>query len=220
LDALIAFITAAIISFWGSLQLGLVNVAVIESALTRDNKHAFMLALGGVIPEIPYTLLAIYGANYIGQMKEHQDTLGIGVGAVLLALGLYYLIRNPKPTQMHLNDNKTAKRGYFAKGLVLASLNPQLIFFWSGILILLETGSLSFGSRDKLINFDAAGLISPKLTFALGAAVGALLILCIFIYLSGRFKNKMSSQITRKLNKIVGLFFICLGLFSILRNVI
>ncbi|MFY0643352.1 MAG: LysE family transporter [Bacteroidia bacterium] len=220
MDALIAFITATLISFWGSLQLGLVNVAVIESALTRDNKHAFMLALGGVIPEIPYTLLAIYGAAYVGEMEEHKQTIGMVIGLVLILLGLFYMFRKPKSMDLHIENGKSAKRGYFGKGLFLASLNPQLIFFWSGILILIESGSLNLGKKEKLIDFEATSLISPKITFALGAAFGALIILCIYIYLAARFKEKISQKINARLNKIVGLFFIAIGLISILKNVI
>ena len=220
MDALIAFITATIISFWGSLQLGLVNVAVIESALKRDRLHAFMLALGGVVPEIPYTLLAIYGASYVGKMEAYQQTIGISIGVILIMLGFFYLFKKTHSAELHLDNKKTAKGGYFAKGLLLAMLNPQLIFFWSGILILLETGSLNISTKERLIDFNAAGFISPKVTFALGAAFGALIILCIYISLASRFKERISQKFTDRLNKLVGVFFIVIGLVSIIKNVL
>ncbi|MBT8326680.1 MAG: LysE family transporter, partial [Bacteroidia bacterium] len=65
MDGVIALFVAGVLSFWGSLQLGLVNVAVIETAISKGRKPAIWLAIGGVLPEIPYTLIAIYGTTYI-----------------------------------------------------------------------------------------------------------------------------------------------------------
>ena len=221
MDALIAFAVATIVSFWGSLQLGLVNVAVIETTLVRGGKNGLMLAIGGVLPEIPYTLLAIYGAEYIGDFESSKDTIAAIIGSVLIAIGLFYFFKKAKARDIQLETPKYAKTGAFAKGFGLALLNPQLIFFWSGILILLETGSLNiFKEKEKLIDFSASGWISPKWSFAIGAAFGALLILSVYIYLARRFRDKIPESLNAKLNKLVGLFFIGLGLFSILKYVV
>ncbi|MBR9859642.1 LysE family transporter [bacterium] len=221
MDGLIAFIAASLISFWGSLQLGLVNVAVIQTTINKGGKQAFFLALGGVLPEIPYTLIAIYGTEFIDGLKSYKTAIGIAVGVIMLGIGFYYYFvsANAKPKE-NINT-KPSKTGSFFKGFLLASLNPQLIFFWSGILILLKTDSLNFlPQRSQMINFDAAGWISPKFSFAFGAAFGALIILSVYIYLARRYRNKISTELGSKLNRIVGLFFILVGLFSILRNVI
>lgn len=221
MDFIIAFIVAAVISFWGSLQLGLVNVAVIDTTLTKGGKFALLLAIGGVLPEIPYTLFAIHGAEYLSRLQEHQEKLGIIIGTIMLLLGLYYFFKKSKEIGKETSTTKYAKTGAFSKGLVLAMLNPQLIFFWSGILILLETGSFNiFDHKDKLINFSADDLISPKWSFAFGAATGALCILIIYIFLARRYRNKISTALSTKLNKLVGLFFILIGIVSIVKNII
>lgn len=221
MDALIAFIVATIISFWGSLQLGLVNVAVIETTLTKGGRYALLLAVGGVIPEIPYTLISIYGAEYIGTLEQHKTTIGLVIGIILILLGVYYLTKRAKPMEISESKSKYPRTGAFAKGFGLAMLNPQLIFFWSGILILIETGSLNiYKHKTTMIDFGASGWISPKWSFAFGAAFGALAILSIYIFLARKFRSKISSKLSSKLNKLVGVFFVLLGLFSMLRNVI
>lgn len=221
MDALIAFVVAALVSFWGSLQLGLVNVAVIETTLTKGGRYALMLAIGGVIPEIPYTLLSIYGAEYIGTLEEYKSILGFVIGGILIAIGVFYLFKRSKEMKVNTSTSKYPKTGAFAKGFGLAMLNPQLIFFWSGILILIETGSFNiFQDKETLIDFGASSVISPKWSFAFGAAIGALAILVIYIYLARRYRGRISSDLSNKLNKIVGFFFIGIGVVSILKNVL
>lgn len=222
MDALLAFITATVVSFWGSLQLGLINVAVVETTLKRDVKHALMLAAGGVLPEILYTFVAIYGLDSLGDLGSMERELGIGIGSLLILIGLLYLFRRSKPVDAKQSDSGYRKRGSFAKGLALAMLNPQLIFFWSGFILLFEqTPAFRFGDPPALLfDLNATGLISPKWAFALGAAFGAFLILCIYIYLSNRYKHRLSNRFQQRLNQVVGLFFVLIGAYSILRNIL
>ncbi len=222
MDALIAFLVAAWISFIGSILLGLVNVAVIETAIRKGAKHATWLAIGGVLPEIPYTLLAIYGTSYVDRLKEHQTIIGIFIGFVFIGLGAFYILKKIK-SNLHNEglENQTSIKRSFFKGLFLAFANPQLIFFWSGILLLLHTGSLNFiASKPALIDFTANSWISPNIAFALGAAIGALGILLIYVQLAHKYREKLLDIIGDRLSKVVGAIFIVLGLFVILKNVI
>lgn len=221
MDALLAFLVAGIISFWGSLQLGLVNVLVIETALSKGKRMARWIALGGVIPEIPYTLLAIFGTSYLKVLNEYKEWTGIVIGLILLAMGLYYFLKKSKMEHYEDPNEETARLKPLLKGMALAFANPQLILFWSGILLLIKTGSFNIiSSREVLIDFDASGWISPKLSFALGAAVGALSILLIYIWLSDIYREKLLNLLGNKLGKVVGLFFIGLGLFVIFKNAV
>jgi threonine/homoserine/homoserine lactone efflux protein len=220
-DAVIAFVVAGIISFWGSLQLGLVNVLVIETALRKGKHTARWIALGGVLPEIPYTLLAIFGTSYLHILQNYKQTTGIVIGLVLLAMGVYYIFKKASLEEYNDDDQPTAKLKPMLKGMALAFANPQLILFWSGILLLIQTGSFNvFGGNEVLIDFNATGIVSPKITFALGAAVGALAILLIYIRLSDIYRDKLLNLLGDKLGKIVGVFFLVLGFFVILKNVI
>jgi threonine/homoserine/homoserine lactone efflux protein len=221
-DAIFAFIVAAWISFVGSILLGLVNVAVIETSISKGTRHGIWLAIGGVLPEIPYTLLAIYGTSYVDLLKEYQTVIGIVIGFVFIGLGAMYLIKKVK-NHIHTEgiEKQTSLKKSFAKGLFLAFANPQLIFFWSAILLLLHTGSFSFGANNSvLIDFNASGWVSPKISFAIGATIGALCILLIYVSLANKYREKLLDIIGDRLSKIVGLIFLVLGLFAIFKNVI
>lgn len=222
MDAIIAFIVAAIISFIGSVLLGLVNVATIDTAINKTSKSALWLAFGGVLPEIPYTLIAIFGTSYVDFLSEYQQIIGIAVGIVFLILGVSYIYKKMESRESKSNKiNETGAFNHFAKGFLLALANPQLIFFWSTILILLQTGSFNIRKdQHLLIDFEATSFISPKISFAIGAAVGAFIILCIYIKLSSIYKNQLLKLIGDKLSKIVGGIFIIMGIFVIIKNVI
>ena len=222
MDAVIAFVVAAIISFWGSLQLGLVNVAVIETTLHKGRTHGIWLAIGGVLPEIPYTLIAIFGANYVDKIEEYKQDLGIAVGLILLGLGLFYFFKKPTYSGSKKGVPTSSKsHSSFIKGFLLALANPQLIFFWSGILILIKTNSFNFFKhKEVLIDFNQAAFVSPRITFALGAALGALGILLLYIRLTTKYRERLLAIVGNRLGKIVGVLFILIGVIALIRNVI
>jgi threonine/homoserine/homoserine lactone efflux protein len=218
-DGLIAFLVASVFSFWGSLQLGLVNGAVIQTTLVKGAKPALALAIGGVIPEIPYTLIALFGTEFLETLSIHDEWIGVGVGVIMLLLGIYYYFKTYKVDEDPVKKNLNSRTGSFFKGFALASLNPQLIFFWSGMIALIKTKSLSISpDGSTLVNFEGSSWLDPKICFALGAACGALVILVIYIVLARKYRDKISMEIGTKINKIVGLFFAMVGLYSILKH--
>ena len=59
------FTFSSIVSFFGSLQLGPVNLFVINSTLFRNRKTAYYVAIGGCIPEFIYCALAVFANSYL-----------------------------------------------------------------------------------------------------------------------------------------------------------
>ena len=218
MDVLLAFLIASVLSFFGSVFLGLVNVAVIDTAISKSPKSALWLAFGGVLPEIPYTLIAIIGTSYVEVLTEYQQYIAIGVGIIFIIMGVSYLLKKKKPKEVKRNTvNETGALNHFIKGFLLAIANPQLIFFWSSWLIAIQ--SLSGG--EGLINFsNSLFFISPNIAFAIGAAAGAFAILAIYVKLSSVYKDQLLKLIGDKLSSIVGGVFIVMGLFVIIKNVI
>ena len=217
MEILIAFGVAAFFSFIGSVLLGLVNAAVIDTAITRSEKSALWLALGGVLPEIPYTLIAIFGASYIDELANYKTHISIAMGIVFIAMGLGYMFK--KSTVLKQQEaTKTGAVAHFMKGLFLALANPMLIFYWSGYLILFQAGTFSGGKPFFL--FTDAVLDPVKWSFSLGAAAGAFLILFIYIQLSTIYKDQVLNLIGDKLSNIIGFVFIAMGIFTIIKNAV
>lgn len=217
MEVVIAFGVAVFFSFIGSVFLGLVNAAVIETAINRSEKSALWLAFGGVLPEIPYTLIAIFGTSYIAILEGYKMEMSIGMGIVFILIGLSYMLKKKKEVKAQ-NSIETGALANFSKGFLLAIANPQLIFYWSGYLIVFQTGTFSNGK--PFFTFTDSVWDPTKWSFAIGASAGAFLILFIYIKLSSIYKDQLVRLIGDKLSHIIGLVFIIMGIFTILSNAI
>jgi len=217
LEVVVAFGVAVFFSFIGSVFLGLVNAAVIETAISRSEKSALWLAFGGVLPEIPYTLIAIFGTSYIAILEGYKMEMSIGMGIVFILIGLSYTLKKKHEIKAQISI-ETGALANFSRGLLLAIANPQLIFYWSGYLIVFQTGTFSNGK--PFFTFTDSVWDPTKWSFAIGASAGAFLILFIYIKLSSIYKDQLARLIGDKLSHIIGLVFIVMGIFTILSNAI
>ena len=215
MEVLIAFGVAVFFSFIGSVFLGLVNAAVIETAIIRSEKSALWLAFGGVLPEIPYTLIAIFGTSYIAILESYKMEMSIGMGIVFILIGLSYMLKKKKEVKVQ-DVIETGALANFSKGFLLAIANPQLIFYWSGYLIVFQTGTFSNGK--PFFTFTDSVWDPTKWSFAIGASAGAFLILFIYTKLSSIYKDQLLRLIGDKLSNIIGLVFILMGIITIVSN--
>jgi threonine/homoserine/homoserine lactone efflux protein len=214
LELVIVFLVAAAISFVGSVLLGLVNVAVIDTAIRKSSKSAIWLAFGGVLPEIPYTMIPLLFASSVMKYEGLKNYMGLVGGAIFIAIGLFYIFKKSKKKDAQKDGiNETGALNHFLKGFLLALSNPQLIFFWATVIVALE----SFLDTKGLDALDSH--LAYKLSFSLGAAFGAFAILLIYIKLANRFKESLLGLIGDKLTSWVGVVFVVLGTFTILKNV-
>ena len=220
MNVLIAFLLAALLSAYGSLMLGLVNAAVIETALTKNRKAALWLAFGGVLPEIPYVLIAIWGVSYADVLQGYKSIITVAVGFIFILIGIRYVFIKNKPVTKKELSMELGGHNYLHKGFLLALANPQLIFYWLTWLLLIQTGMVT-DLTDGLISLDFTGtyFYSSRLAFALGAVVGAFLVLLIYITLASKYKDKLLQIMGDKLTSIVGLVFIMLGILAVVKDV-
>jgi len=204
MNELIAFVFAAAISFWGSLQLGPVNVCVIQTALAQGKRQALMVATGGALPEIIYSSLAVAGASIIQQYPKAMLAFGWVVIGLLLILGIYYFFKPHREITV-----QPSQGAGFAKGFMLAILNPQLMPFWLGVLVYMRS----------YVDFAQGSLISPYITFIIGTAVGAWALLFVFTKLAIAYRTKLNTLFRHNLNRIVGCLFIILALVELIHRV-
>lgn len=196
MNELLAFIIAVLLSFWGSLQLGIVNVQVIHTALTKDKRHALLMAVGGALPEIIYATLAIVAVDQLKHYQQAIHLISLIIIPVFFGLGLYFLFKKSTVVQ----EKETAS-GDFITGFYLAMINPQLIIYWT----------IMFIYVSEYINLDKGLLVSPKIFLVLGTAVGAFLALYFFIEIAIKYKSIILNKIGGKLDKIIGAIFLLLG---------
>lgn len=200
---ILLFLTAAI-SFWGSLQLGPVNLTVLHTAVVHGKKEARLVALGGIVPEMIYATLAIVAQNLLTQFDNALFYLEVAVGPIFIIVGLAYIFQKNKPNADLKNVELKVQSpiGFFTKGFAMGALNPQLLPFWLII--------LSFYSKNNLYHSEYGEMIG----FIFGSAIGAFAILWLFIFIGNKFKDFINGKIGHRIKIIIGVLFLIIGIIQ------
>ncbi len=196
-----SFLLASLISFAGSLQVGVVNVSVAYTTLHQNRKAAFWVALGGSLPEAFYATLAIGGADLVVQWPSVWNMLSWVYIPLCLGMGIYFVRKPYQPLQVRKSHHKTS----FLQGLALGFLNPMLFTFWVSVLLLLKSYRL----------FDAQEFFS-SLLFVAGTSFGALLFLLLVACLFHRLKERIHGYVLGSLNKATGLLFLAIAFLQVM----
>ena len=201
MDALLIFLLATVLSFIGSLQAGLVNTAVLATTLRSGKQVGRSMAIGGAIPEFIYAGLAFAFGTWIMLVSgSYPHIIRWITAATLGGMGIYFLFF----FKLHL-DRPARTTGGTWKGLLIGLANPQLVLFWCGVKLSLDT----FG-------WDASG-IDVLLAFALGAFAGALVLLLLLVHWGNKAKDRMHTSTLTWGARVIGLMLIAGAVFALQR---
>lgn len=204
MNILIIFIASSIASFIGSLQLGPVNLFVIDATLNTNKKSAYWVAFGGVIPEFIYCALAVYLGNYFLINPTIFLVFKILLILILTILGIIFLFKKNKKFEIEFQQKEITMSNTksFFKGFTLAILNPQLLPFWMFVMVYFN--SITF--LELKSDFD-------KLAYILGAGLGALFLLISIILTVNKLKSKFLNFLNNKYYyKVIALLFFLIAL--------
>jgi threonine/homoserine/homoserine lactone efflux protein len=196
------FFATFIISFLGSVHPGPLNVSVIEITLKNSLKAGLLMIVGGIIPEIFYSLLAVEGVLFFQTNLIIFKILQWAMVAILLFMAIMAINAKEKPIK-----NQNIGANIFMKGLGLSFLNPQLIVFWLLIVVYFQGISLLRISS-----------IFDKLAFVFGAAAGAFAL--NYLYASWAFAKRdfIFKHINQKLfNLLIGGSFIIMAIIQVVK---
>jgi threonine/homoserine/homoserine lactone efflux protein len=187
------FLLICVLSAVGSLQPGLVNVAVVQVGLRRGLAPSLWLAAGGSLPEVLYAWLALrvhlgldgWLASFV---LRSPLAPWLAVGALALGGG-YYLYRARRPSvPAPATDTGAAKPwAPLAQGLGLALQNAQLVVFWLAVLAYLPRA-------PRLVS--PVQLASPayQYAFVLGSGLGAFAFLAGLAWLTARLGPRLGQN--------------------------
>ncbi len=179
-------------TFCGPIFFMLINLGI-----TNTLKSVFYLAFGVFLSDTITIFLLLYVAlGSISELKHLEILYYIG-GAVLIYFGLRNLIKEPVITEQ-TEDSKKNLNKLFIKGFMINSLNPTILFFWFGAMML----AFSTYHNDKnlvLIQF-ITGLIVTLSTD------------CLKGYSAFHLKKYVKPSFLKVLNKISGLIIIGFGM--------
>ncbi len=178
---------------------GPVWVALIARALAAGFHGAWPLALGVVVGDVLWPLLAIFGVTFLVSLYADFLTLLRYAGAVLFVLMGVALIRH-RAAQIGENSALTAPGVWagFLAGLLVILGNPKAILFYMGVLP-------GFFDLTQVTLWDIAAIC------AISALVPFLGNLMLALFL-GRVRAILTSNTARaRLNLSAGILLILVG---------
>ena len=191
------FLTAFGISLLGSLPFGMINLNVLATAVARGKAPALTMGAGAVLVEGMQILLVLILYGWLAGRSELQQWLQIGAVPVFLGLAAWYLLR-PAPLP---GQGRVVERAAFLRGMGLSVLNVLVYPFW-----LFWLGWLAFPIEER----------TSWTPFLVGAVLGAYAVMIGFTFL-GRLIDTRAHQVARHLRLIIGLIFLGLGIWQLIR---
>lgn len=181
---------------------GMLNMSVATTSLEAGKWAGIRYAAGIVTVFLVQTAIAIIGVNYLRGKPDIVELLSWWAIPVLAFLALYFFFKHyrehisGKSVERQREEKKVA-RPYF-EGIAVSLVNFLAIPYFFAI------GSWLM----------ADGVLSPavisKVSFVVGAAAGALLIL--MAYASGaKWIDRHAHTVTRNIHLLVGLLFLTLA---------
>ncbi len=199
---------AALTSFVGSLQLGPVNLFVINTVLYSGRREALWVALGGSLPEFLYCALAVFANHFLEEYALVQLIFRIAFVLILIGIGFRFLLKKTISVE-HIAEQHaqiSSPLRLTLKGFSLAALNPQLLPFWIFV-------QVYFNSFPVLSIQSTA----QKISFILGAGIGAFFLLFTATQLVYRYKTKLLNYATNKYYfKILAVLFFAIAIQQII----
>ena len=202
------FLITAIISAYGSLQLGPVNGRVLQYCLRQNFRAAILLGLGGSLTEMPYAAIALFGSDWLQSFDGLENWIRWGLVPIFFLLGLKFLFSARPNTEIPDQTNPKPGRNPVYEGMLLALFNPQLPIFWISILLWYKS-SLALYPQS----------LAQNLAFIAGTATGAFLLMWLLVRIARNNQDRLLA-LSRRYNpeKLIGWFFILLAIAQLIRQ--
>lgn len=204
MDGILYLLIAAVISYTASLQLGPVNLRVIQATIEHNRRYALLVGIGGSLPEIIYAGIAFYITDFFAAGQFSQQWISY----VTIPLFLFLTVINYRkpPVQVSTEPRATPHAKGFLQGFCLAMFNPQLITFWLIIITFLKTKNMLVVSS-----------LYEKSMFVAGCCVGALFLQLTFIALVSRYKEQIVKRAGVNFNKLLAGLFLLMAVVDIVK---
>jgi threonine/homoserine/homoserine lactone efflux protein len=184
-----------------SVYLGPTFFTVMETLLRRGAREAIVLNSGVWLSDISCIIVAYFGAARLMEPIRDNLIFKMVAGGAFLFFGLTYLLRKPDETVKPLGS--VGILILLVKGFLINSLNPGVLIFWFGAMIVAVSGLELHGIQ---ILYYFTSTIFTLITFDL-----------LKILFSHKLRKVVTESVMTKLFRITGIILIGLGIFVIIR---
>jgi threonine/homoserine/homoserine lactone efflux protein len=180
--------------------IGPVFFTIIQTSIERGFRSGFFVAIGVSLSDAFYisiSYLGIYQVFDRGNFKEYLAYLG---GAVLLAMGFYYLIVKSRNLAAFDPQKVDAKSPYklVVKGFVINGITPMVLIFWLGT-VGVATTKLGYDTPMEAIPFFTAIVCTVFTTDLIKAK------------LADQLRRVLTPKFIRTMNFVLGLILVIFG---------
>ena len=205
---LIAIISGAITGFICAVPVGPINVAIMEEGIQNGRKQAFIIAIGALLMEMIYCIIAFSGFATLFSDKIILATVELISFLAVTFFGIKYLMINAVTVQgkrAKVVENRLSPHTAFWTGFVRVLVNPNVLLFWimiSAVLISNQTIQAEWKSRMACV---------------IGAAIGIGSWFTLLVIGSARAKNRFSDKTLVKFSQISGVLLLLLSIIIAVR---
>jgi threonine/homoserine/homoserine lactone efflux protein len=180
-----------------TLLLGPVFFTLLRASLAHGFKGGLTVAIGIIMSDILCIILCYYGAAQFIETEAYGPGIALLGAAILLGMGLKYLIFNQASNKTGFDLKIKDKAGLFAKGFLVNFVNPFVFVVWIG---LLTYGKDAHGEGYELILFLLGVLISIFGTDLLKA------------YYAAKLERFLNPKTQSRINMSIGIVLLLFGI--------
>ncbi len=200
-----------------SIMVGPLLIALVSTSLEYGQKAGLFVALGVWLSDMTCFGLAYLGIGKLVDVSANPNFelyVGIGGGIVLTVFGLVFILgarKQMKLEQISLEerdkettDSMNAKKPmyvYLIKGVLINTVNPFTIIFWSGV------ASAAISDKTQ----------SGAFLFFLGIMTALVLLDSLKVLMADRVKSRLESGFILKFRLVSGMALIFFGVVMLVR---
>lgn len=182
-----------------SWYLGPAFFTVMETMMRRGGRAALLLNSGIWLSDITCIIVAYFGASKLSDFLSTNLIVKLVAGAAFIFFGLGYFLRKPHETVKPLDGIGVLI--LLVKGFAINTLNPGVIIFWFGAMVIAVT---SLDLHGIQIIYYFAATMATLCTFDL-----------LKMLFSHRLRRVINDRLMSVIFRITGVILISLGLFVI-----
>ena len=192
------FTIGLLVSFLGTLPLGVLNITVMRVSLLQGLRPALQFALACALVELVYSYISVELTQSLIQFPALRPLTEVIAAVTLLGMGIYYIRKNSLP----MTDQRSIRP--FFLGVLLSVVNVVAFPFWILYTTLLQAKGY-VGIMDT----------SLVMLYVLGISFGTVAGLLPFIF-GSRYISGWVVAHQHRLDRIIGVLFVGLSLFQAL----
>jgi threonine/homoserine/homoserine lactone efflux protein len=180
--------------------IGPVFFTILQTSIERGFWSGFFVAIGVSVSDAMYIALCYMGVSQLFDKGNFKEYLAYFGGAVLLVMGLYYLVIKSRKLAKYDPLKVQAKSPFrlIFKGFIINGLTPMVFIFWLGT-VGVATTKLGYATPGKAIPFFAAIVSTVFMTDVIKAK------------LADKLRVVLTPKFIRTLNLVLGFVLLIFG---------